>query len=144
MCKLVLSQLHVWFISFSFESVPIQSCTFQFKAVSYGYSFPLKVSDKSLHHDLWVLVQSCTTVRFVSFNAKFDICTVVAPNEKLLEAKIRTWDQLGTLECAYSNFSFKKCAISIHEGANAKLSIKWDETDYNDVSVVDRFRAVPS
>ncbi len=39
---------------------------------------------------------------------------------------------LWTLQCVY--FSFKKCPIQTHDGANAKFSTYWEEKDYNNVA----------
>jgi len=66
-----------------------------------------------------------SVIPFVSIGAKFGIYTVVGLNGTLVEAKLN----IGTLECAY--FSFNKCPVYNHDGANAKFGTNWEETDYS-------------
>ncbi len=58
-------------------------------------------------------------------SAKFGTYTVMGLNGTLDEAEIFTFT-LG-----YMHFIFNKCPIQDHDGANAKFTTTWDETDYS-------------
>ncbi len=64
-------------------------------------------------------------MQYVCGCREFGTWTVVSVKGTLVEAKLCTF----TLESKH--FIFKKCPSYIHDGASAKFSTNWDETDYS-------------
>ncbi len=64
-------------------------------------------------------------IRRFDGSAIFGTCTVVSVNGTPVEAEMCTF----TLESTH--FIFNKCPIYTHDGASAKFSTSWDETDYS-------------
>ncbi len=82
------------------------------------------------HHRIcrywWMYVQQryiYTVIRFLWVSSKFGTCTIVSVYGTLVEDKMRRFKG----ECAY--FSFSKCHLYTHDGANANFSTNSHETD---------------
>jgi hypothetical protein len=67
-----------------------------------------------------------TVICFVTISARFGICTVMVLNRTHVEANIHTHIQGSQV-----HFSFSKCPVWAHDGADAKFNNKRDKTVYS-------------